>query len=82
MKLFHRHKYVEMARTYATPVTPPQRHESDRLFYMSDEGRKLVAVMGLTTVLVRCTDEACGKIKKVEMLGKPTEADVLERMLR
>ena len=71
MMFFHRHRFVEVARTYVPPLTAT-------VMTVPTE-REMIMFCGCTTILTRCE---CGKERMHQMLGKTADADTLEKMLR
>lgn len=64
MKLFHKHNWEEVARTYAPPHNLPAMSGYGAIDLLER------AVSGMTTILWKCRE--CEKFRKDEMLGKIT----------
>jgi len=62
MKLFHYHKWKEIARMYAPPYSGDIKSEK-----MSYDFAKTL-FLGITTILWEC--EICHNIRREELLGK------------
>lgn len=60
--MFHKHQWAEIARTYAAPVQGVEGRMSNDAFAR--------LVMGVTTLALRCSVDGCGKLRKLECLGK------------
>lgn len=72
---FHRHRFIEVARTYAPPPGPT----NPRPPVVINTWMEMAMVMGCTTILGRCE---CGKERTTRLLGHAVDADRLEQMAR
>ncbi len=69
MSFFCGHKWEEIARTYAPPIEGMKlKSEGKRGFESLDR-----MLHGVTTIVFKCSDKECAKLKKIECLGKEIE---------
>ena len=61
--MFHKHDWIEIARTYAPPVTRGFTVE----YICPEEFERIL--MGVTTIVWQCSDDNCQALRKEEMLG-------------
>lgn len=65
MRLWHTHRWIEHARTWAEPrhiAVEKGVHCSEALFERS--------LAGVTTFIFRCRGDQCGALRKIEALGR------------
>lgn len=78
MRVFHRHRWAEHARTFAPPaIRIGQEFGAEGL---GDAALERM-LNGTTTFVFRCTDPTCADFKTVVALGAAVD-DPLERMVR
>lgn len=64
----HVHRWMEIARTYAPPAPAGVSATG-----VPGETASMW-VFGVTTFVFRCSDEACGELKKIEALGQQVKS--------
>lgn len=65
--MFHKHDWKEITRTYSGRVNVNGKSQG----YTAEEIQRIIC--GVTTILWECQDKSCQKLRKEELLGKPSK---------